>query len=61
MLKRVAEIVSKTNHRVEIWDSKAYKYRNKDVCSDNGDGPTEEGSPFFNKTREHKRIYQEQI
>ena len=32
VLKRVAEIVSKTNHRVEIWDSKAYKHRNKDVC-----------------------------
>ena len=46
VLKRVAEIVSKTNHRVEIWDSKAYKYRNKDVCSDNGDGPTR-GVAFF--------------
>ena len=32
VLKRVAEIVAKTNHRVEIWDSKAYKHRNKDVC-----------------------------
>ncbi len=32
VLKRVAEIVTKTNHRIEIWDSKAYKHRNKDVC-----------------------------
>ncbi len=32
VLKRVAEIVAKTNHRVEIWDSAAYKHRNKDVC-----------------------------
>lgn len=32
VLKRVAEIVAKTDHRVEIWDSAAYKHRNKDVC-----------------------------
>ena len=32
VLKRVAEIITKTDHRVEIWDSKAYKHRNKDVC-----------------------------
>ncbi len=32
VLKRVAEIVVKTNLRIEIWDSKAYKHRNKDVC-----------------------------
>lgn len=32
VLKRVAEIVAKTDYRVEIWDSKAYRYRNKDVC-----------------------------
>ena len=32
VLKRVAEIVAKTNLRIEIWDSKAYKHRNKDVC-----------------------------
>ena len=32
VLKRVAEIVAKTDHRIEIWDSKAYKHRNKDVC-----------------------------
>ncbi len=32
VLKRVAEIVSKTNHRIEIWNSAAYKHRNKDVC-----------------------------
>ncbi len=32
VLKRVAEIVSKTDYRIEIWDSKAYKHRNKDVC-----------------------------
>ncbi len=32
VLKRVAEIVAKTDHRIEIWDSKAYKRRNNDVC-----------------------------
>ena len=32
VLKRVAEIITKTDHRVEIWDSKAYKHRSKDVC-----------------------------
>ena len=32
VLKRVAEIVAKTDHRIEIWDGKAYKHRNKDVC-----------------------------
>ena len=32
VLKRVAEIVTKTDHRIEIWDSKAYKHRNKDAC-----------------------------
>lgn len=26
VLKCMVEIVSKTNHRVEIWDSKAYKH-----------------------------------
>ncbi len=31
VLKRVAEIITKTDHRVGIWDSKAYKHRNKDV------------------------------
>ena len=32
VLKRVAEIIAKTEHRIEIWDSKAYRHRNKDVC-----------------------------
>lgn len=32
VLKRVNEIVTKTNHRVEIWDSVAYKHRDKGVC-----------------------------
>ena len=31
VLKRVAEIVAKTDHRIEIWDGKAYKHRNKYV------------------------------
>lgn len=32
VLKRVAEIVAKTDYRIEIGDSKAYKHRNNDVC-----------------------------
>ena len=32
MMKRVAEIIVKTDHRVEIQDSKVYRHRNKDVC-----------------------------
>lgn len=32
VLKCVAEIVAKTDHRIEIWDSKAYRHRNNDVC-----------------------------
>ena len=32
VLKCVAEIIAKTEHRIEIWDSKAYRHRNKDVC-----------------------------
>ena len=32
VLKRAVEIVAKTDHRVEIWDCKAYKHQNKDVC-----------------------------
>ena len=32
VLKRVAEIIAKTEHRIEIWDSKAYQHRKKNVC-----------------------------
>ncbi len=32
VLKRVNEIVTRTNHREEIWDSVAYKHRDKGVC-----------------------------
>jgi hypothetical protein len=47
VLKRVTEIVAKTDHRVEIWDSKAYRQGIRMRVGSYGAGLTVVGPALF--------------